>query len=121
MTEVQGSINLCLPSVVLNKLLRRPKDPRPRRSTESRARMQHLLRDAVFDASLQFPTMRLNARALADLIPGKLLYLPLARQSSAELHIAAQPLFQAMPVRMGENRGAQLSSFVSAFTSRETP
>lgn len=70
--------------------------------------------DAPFDSSLQFPPVRLNARALAELLPGKVLALPLARQSSAELYVAGRPLFEAIPVRLGEDRAAQLKSYVSS-------
>jgi flagellar motor switch protein FliM len=113
MAEVQGSINLCLPSVVLNALHRRFSDGNSRlrrRSQGDRERLQRLLSGAVYDSSLQFPVMRLNARALADLAADKVLPLPLARQSSAQLRIAGRPLFEAMPVRLGERRGAQLKA-----------
>jgi len=111
MSEVQGSLNLCLPSVVLNTLLRRSTcDRQRRRSAETRARLGHLLMEAGFASSLQFPPMGINARALAELAPGKVLALPLARQSSAELRIGGQAFYQAMPVRLGGNRGAQLKT-----------
>jgi flagellar motor switch protein FliM len=120
MAEVQGSVNLCMPSVVLNTLLRRAINDRPRRrSLETRLRLQQLLMDAAFDSSLQFPSVRLNARALAELVPGKVLPMPLARQSSAELRVAGRPLFEAMPVRLGEHRGAQLKSFALAIQHEE--
>jgi len=115
MAEVQGSLNLCLPSTVLSTLLRRPVNDRPRqRSSNARAHLQERLMDAPFDSSLQFPPVRLNARALAELLPGKVLALPLARQSSAELYVAGRPLFEAIPVRLGEDRAAQLKSYVSS-------
>jgi len=117
MNEVQGSIHLCLPAVVLSTLLRRPASERRRhRSGDTRMRLQHLLLGAGYDASLQFPSMQLNARALADLTPGKLLPLPLARQSTAELRVAGLPLFEAMPVRMGDRRGAQIKFFAPGAT-----
>lgn len=113
MAEVQGSLNLCLPSVALSTLLRRPVDTRPRqRSADARAQLQQRLMDAAFDSSLQFPPVRLNGRALAELLPGKVLPLPLPRQSSAELCIAGRPLFEAIPVRLGEDRAAQLKSYL---------
>lgn len=113
MPEAQGSLNLCLPSVVLNTILRRliaERDRPRRRSTEARHRLSHLMAEAQFGAVLQFPPMRLNAGELAGLVPGKVLRLPLGRQSAAELRVGGLPLFQALPVRSGELRGAQLSS-----------
>jgi flagellar motor switch protein FliM len=111
MPEAQGSLNLCLPSVVLNTILRRliaERDRPRRRSTEARERLSLLMSDAQFGAVLQFPPMRVNAGDLAALAPGKVLRLPLARQSAAELRIGGLPVFQALPVRSGEHRGAQV-------------
>jgi flagellar motor switch protein FliM len=111
MPEAQGSLNLCLPAVVLNTILRRliAERDRPRRqSAETRARLSLLMTEARFGAALQFPAMRLNAGELAQLAPGKVLRLPLARHSAAELRVGGLPIFQALPVRTGEQRGAQV-------------
>jgi flagellar motor switch protein FliM len=111
MPEAQGSLNLCLPSVVLNTILRRliaERDRPRRRSTEARQRLSMLMADARFGAVLQFPPMRLNAGELAELGPGKVLRLPLARNAAAELRVGGLPIFEAQPVRSGEFRGAQV-------------
>jgi flagellar motor switch protein FliM len=111
MPEAQGTLNLCLPSVVLNTILRRliAEHDRPRRrSLDTRNRMASLLSDAEFGAVLQFPPMRLNAAELARLAPGKVLRLPLARSASAEIRIGGLPLFHAQPVRAGDRRAAQV-------------
>jgi flagellar motor switch protein FliM len=117
MPEAQGSLNLCLPAVVLNTILRRliAERDRPRRqSAETRARLGLLMADAKFGAALQFPAMRLNAGELAQLAPGKVLRLPLARNSAAELRVGGLPIFQALPVRTGEQRGAQVKGHTVA-------
>jgi len=111
MPEAQGSLNLCLPAVVLNTILRRliAERDRPRRqSVEARARLSLLMAEAQFGAALQFPAMRLNAGELAQLTPGKVLRLPLARHAAAELRVSGLPIFQALPVRTGDLRGAQV-------------
>jgi flagellar motor switch protein FliM len=111
MPEAQGSLNLCLPSVVLNTILRRlitERDRPRRRSTEARARLSLLLEEARFGAVLQFPSMRVNAGELAELAPGRVLRLPLVRHSAAELRVGGLPIFHALPVRSGEHRGAQV-------------
>lgn len=111
MPEAQGSLNLCLPSVVLNTILRRliaERDRPRRRSSETRQRLAVVMAEAQFGAVLQFPSMRLNAQELAELAPGKVLRLPLPRQSSAELRVGGLPIFSALPVRSGEHRGAQV-------------
>ncbi|HEX9198075.1 MAG TPA: FliM/FliN family flagellar motor C-terminal domain-containing protein, partial [Acidobacteriaceae bacterium] len=80
-----------------------------RRSSEARERLALLMAETQFGAVLQFPPMRLNAQELADLAPGKVLRLPLPRQSSAELCVGGLPMFNAQPVRSGEHRGAQVN------------
>ena len=111
MPEAQGSLNLCLPAVVLNTILRRliaERDRPRRRSAESRQKLESLMAEAQFGAVLQFPTMRLNARELACLKPGTVLRLPLPTQAIAELRVGGLPIFHAQPVRSGEHRGAQV-------------
>ena len=49
--------------------------------------MASLMEEAQFGAALQFPTMHLNARDLADMAPGAVLRLPLPRQAVAELRV----------------------------------
>jgi flagellar motor switch protein FliM len=111
MPEAQGAMNLCLPAVVLNAILRRliTEGNRPRRqSKEARGRMRELMGDAKVSALLQFPPMRLHASELTSLMPGTILRLPLARHSAAELRIGGLRFGRAHPVRSGEHRGAQL-------------
>src|SRR5271170_8162418 len=85
MPEAQGAINICLPAVVLNAILRRliSEGDRPkRRSKEAQVRMRELIGEAKLGAVLQFPTLRLRASELAALIPGTVLRLPLAKHSA---------------------------------------
>lgn len=111
MPEAQGSLNLCLPAVVLNTILRRliaERDRPKRQSGETRARLSLLMAEAQFGAVLQFPSMRVNAGELAALTSGKILRLPLERQAAAELRIGGLPMFEGMPVRTGDQRGVQV-------------
>jgi flagellar motor switch protein FliM len=111
MPEAQGAMNLCLPAVVLNAILRRliSEGDRPkRRSKEAQARVRELIGETKFEAALQFPSMRLPARELAALMPGTVLRLPLPKHSTSELRMGGLPFGRAYPVRTGEHRGAQL-------------
>jgi flagellar motor switch protein FliM len=111
MPEAQGAMNLCLPAVVLNAILRRliSEGDRPkRRSKEAHARIRELMGEAKLGAVLQFPVMRLRAGELAALEPGMILRLPMPKHSTSELRIGGLQFRQAHPVRMGEHRGAQL-------------
>jgi flagellar motor switch protein FliM len=114
MPEAQGTLNLCLPAVVLNTILRRmiaERDRPRRRSSEAHVKISSRMVEAHFGAALQFPTMSLNARDLADMVPGKVLRLPLPRQAMAEFRVGGMPLFYAQPVRSGEHRGVQIKGF----------
>ena len=113
MPEAQGTINLCLPSVVLNTILRKliaEHARRRQRTPEMVARLRDLLGETTVGAVMQFPPVRLPARELAALAPGHVLRLPLPRHSPAELRVAGLSLSQARAVRMGEHRGARLES-----------
>jgi flagellar motor switch protein FliM len=117
MPEVQGSLSLCLPAVVLNTILRRliaERDRPRRRSMESRDRISVLMGEARFGGVLQFPPLRLNAGELAALVPGKVLRLPLARNAASELRVGGLPIFQAIPVRSGDHRGVQVQGHTLA-------
>jgi flagellar motor switch protein FliM len=123
MPEAQGSLNVCLPSVVLNTILRRliaERDRPRRRSMESRERLGVLMSEAYFGGVLQFPPMRLNAGELAALAPGKVLHLPIARQASGELRVGGLPIFEALPVRSGDHRGAQVKGHTAAAERQNT-
>jgi flagellar motor switch protein FliM len=111
MPEAQGAMNLCLPAVVLNAILRRliAEGDRPkRRSKEAHARIRELMGEAKIGAVLQFPALRLRASDLAALAPGTVLRLPLPKHSTSELRIGGLQFGRAHPVRTGEHRGAQL-------------
>jgi flagellar motor switch protein FliM len=115
MPEAQGAINICLPAVVLNAILRRliSEGDRPkRRSKEARARVRELMGEAKLGAVLQLPAMRLPAKELAALAPGYVLRLPLPQHTVSELRVAGLEFGLAHPVRAGEHRGAQLAGSV---------
>jgi flagellar motor switch protein FliM len=104
-------MNLCLPAVVLNAILRRliSEGDRPkRRSKEAHKRIRELIGEAKVGAALQFPVMRLRGSELAALEPGTVLRLPLAKHSASELRVGGLRFGRAHPVRTGEHRGAQL-------------
>jgi flagellar motor switch protein FliM len=111
MPEARGSINLCLPSVVLNTILRKliaVQARRTQRTAEMTARLREQVGEATVGAVLQFPPVRLAARELAALAPGQVLRLPLPRHAAAELRVGGLALSRARAVRMGEHRGARL-------------
>lgn len=117
MPEAQGTINLCLPAVVLNAILRRliSEGDRPRRrSKEAHARVRELMGSVKIATQLQFPPMRLRASDLVALSAGTILRLPLSRYSASELRVGGLAFGPAYPVRTGEHRGAQLDGWSAA-------
>lgn len=111
MPEASGGLNLCLPTVVLNAILREmvADRERPRRRVEEvETKLRELLGEVSFGTVLQFPPLRLLARDLVNMAPGTILKLPLPRHSVADFRVAGVPLAKARPVRIGEHRGAQI-------------
>ena len=111
MPAAQGVLNLCLPAVVLNTILRRliaERDRPRRRSAEVRTRMRELLGEVSVGTVLQFAPVRLSAREVGSLAVGTVVRLPVPRHAPAELRVGGLALGRARPVRMGEHRGARM-------------
>ena len=98
MPEASGVVNLCLPSVVLNTILRKliTEHSRPRRrSAEMQTRVRELVGETALGAVLQFPPVRIRAQELASLAPGSVLRLPVPRHAAAELRVGGLALGRA--------------------------
>ncbi len=116
MPGVQGELNFCLPAVVLNSILRQlaAERDRPRRqSPETIVRIRDLAGATTVGMVLQFTPMKLMARELASLAPGKILRLPLSRYETADLCVGGLPIARAHPVRSAEHRGAQIVHLIA--------
>ena len=124
MPEVQGVLNLCLPAVVLNAILRRliAEGDRPRRrSKDAESRIRELMGRAKMGVALQLPSMRLRASDIASLEPGKVLRLPMARHESSEIRAGGLYMGRARPVRSGDHRGAVLDNIHGQQMIRQMP
>ena len=69
MEQAQGVLNLCLPAVVLNAILRRliAEGDRPqRRSSDTAMRMRQLMSSAKAELTLRLPSMRLRASLMSS-------------------------------------------------------
>jgi flagellar motor switch protein FliM len=111
MPESSGLLNLAFPAVVANTILRRLTGDwggRRRHATEARMRIERSARQVAFGATLQLPSVRIEARDLMDLAVGKLVALGLAANVDAELRAGGQLLFHARPVQHGAHRGARV-------------
>lgn len=115
MQEVQGMLNFCLPAT-LNSILRQlasEQDRRRRPSPENQTRIRELVGKTTVGTTLRFTPMRLHAKELASLAPGKVLRLPMSRYETAELCVGGVPMARAHAVRSAEHRGAQVVSMIS--------
>jgi flagellar motor switch protein FliM len=113
MASVQGALNLCLPAVVFNAILRLlvAERDRPRRqSREAQMRLRELVGETQVGMVLQLTPVKLPARDLVGLAPGKILRLPLSRYELPELCVGGLPMARAHPVRTAEHRGAQIAA-----------
>jgi flagellar motor switch protein FliM len=113
MPESSGLLNLAFPAVVANTILRRLTGEwggRRRHAADSRERIERAASRLSFGATLQLPSVRIEARELEDLAVGKLIRLNLAANTSAELRAGGQQLFHAQPVRLGPHRGARIEA-----------
>jgi flagellar motor switch protein FliM len=111
MTEVQGVLNICLPAVVLNAILRRliSEGDRPRRRpADAAARVRQLMASSRADLTLQLPVMRVRATEIASLAPGAVLRLPTSHHHAMELRVGGLEMARARPVRSREHRAARL-------------
>jgi flagellar motor switch protein FliM len=114
MPHVQGNLNLVFPSVVSKTILRRlitdwGRQNR-RRSPEILARMGERVQHIRLRGALQLPSVRIPAAELDDLQAGSIVRLNLPASQVSELRIAGVPLFEAVPVRADQHRGAQITA-----------
>jgi flagellar motor switch protein FliM len=111
MPHGSGLLNLALPAVVANTILRRLTSDwyRRRHARETRARMEALTRQIRFGGVLQLPAVRLPAESIENLEPGTILRLGIAGNTPGEWKVGGQRIAQAYAVRRGLRRAARLS------------
>lgn len=112
MSETRGTMNLAVPAVVSNALLRKISDDasyqRPRTHLESRRQIQNKLLDCPFQVELSAPNLDVPLQALAEMVPGTVLSFPRLASTPATLLIENIRLAAAMPARVNEQRGARI-------------
>lgn len=122
MQESSGLLNLAFPAVVANTILRRLTGEwggRRRHSVESRIRVEKAAKGLTFGTVLQLPSVRVEARELENLEPGKIIRLNLAANASAEVRVGGQAVFHAQPVRTGTYRAARLGESKLEFSQAQ--
>ena len=110
--ELRGALNIALPAVVANALLRKLEAPGslgeriPSRNTRRKIRENLLETHLVADLGL--PKSPITVRELLNIQPGYILTLPRRADKPVYLNIAGKPMFEAYPVRTAGHKGARV-------------
>jgi flagellar motor switch protein FliM len=114
MSETCGTLNLAVPAVVSNALLRKISADfsyqRPRGPLEGRLQIQKKLLNCLFPVELSMPGLQVPLQNLTDLVPGQLLLFPRDAFNPAVMMLGDVPLCSATPVRLGTRRAARVLS-----------
>jgi flagellar motor switch protein FliM len=114
MSESRGTLNLAVPAVVSNALLRKISADfsyqRRRSPIEARLQIQKKLLNCFFPVELSMPHLQVPLQNLTDLAPGDL--LPFSRSASAPAVMLVDDvrLCSATPVRVNARRAARVLS-----------
>jgi flagellar motor switch protein FliM len=114
MSETRGTLNLAVPAVVSNALLRKIaadfRYERPRGPIEARLQIQKKLLNCLFPVELSMPGLQVPLQNLTDLAPGHLLLFSKDASDPAVIMLGDVRLCSATPVRVGARRAARVLS-----------
>jgi flagellar motor switch protein FliM len=112
MTDTRGTLNLAVPALVSNALLRKISADmsyqRPHSPVEARQQIQKRLLDCLFPVELSMPHLSVPLESLSELEPGSLLPFPKSAAAPALLEVEDLALCSATPVRVNVNRAARV-------------
>ncbi|MGB8012593.1 MAG: FliM/FliN family flagellar motor switch protein [Terriglobales bacterium] len=114
MAETRGTLNLAVPAVVSNALLRKISADfsyqRRRGPAEARFQIQKKMLSCLFPVELSMPGLQVPLEALTELVPGSLLPFPASASEPAVLQVEDVWLCSAAPVRVQSHRAARVLS-----------
>jgi flagellar motor switch protein FliM len=114
MPETRGTLNLAVPAVVSNALLRKISADcnyrRPTAAIDARNQIQQKLMECPFPVELSVPDLELPLQTLADLTPGTLLTFSKSASAPAVLLVDEIRVASASPVRVNSRRAARVLS-----------
>jgi len=118
MPETRGTLNVAVPAVVSNALLRKISSDysyrKPAGAQESRRKLQEKLLDCPFPVELCVPHLELPLQTLAEITPGTLLTFARSVSTPAVLVVDEVRVGSAVPVRVGSRRAARIVSIDAA-------
>jgi flagellar motor switch protein FliM len=112
MTDAHGVLNVTLPAVASNAVLRKLTaqsiySKRGSSVAQIQQIQRHLL-DGTYDLDLRLPPIPVSVRDLTDLKPGEVLLLHQPVEQPAVMYVAEKEMFSVYPVACGLLRGAQI-------------
>lgn len=114
MSETRGTLNLAIPAVVSNALLRKISADfsyqRPRSPIASRVQIQNKLLDCLFPVELSMPDLQVSLEQFSKLVPGDLLPFPKDASEPAVMMVGDVRLCLARPVQVNHHRAARVLS-----------
>jgi flagellar motor switch protein FliM len=114
MSETRGTLNLAIPAVVSNALLRKISADfsyqRRRTPIETRRRIQNKVIDCFFPVELSMPDLQVPLQNLTELAPGDLLAFSRSATAPALMMVDDVLLCSATPVRVNARRAARVLS-----------
>lgn len=124
MPDARGGLNLALPAVVSNALLRKISAEwsyqRPRTTTDSRARLKRRLLECTWPVELAANKVCAPLGSLTTLAPGSLLTFSRSAAEPASLLISGLEMFRAFPARCRDVRAARvLERFEAGYGERK--
>jgi len=124
MPDAHGVLNVTLPAVASNAVLRKLTAQSAYSKRGSSAAQVHQIRrrllDGYYQVALRLPPIPVSVRDLTDLKVGQVLRLHLPVERPAILYVAEKEMFAVYPVACGSARGAQILHRNSiALTSRK--
>ncbi len=118
-----GSFKLVFPTEFLNVLMAQIKLDQPQKKSRlwsfPAAPLRERLLDCDFDVSSELPGLRVPVRDLISLQPGMVLKLRAPVRTPGMLTVGGRGLFEAVPVRNGTQRAAQLGRRVPSTDWKE--
>jgi flagellar motor switch protein FliM len=119
MSETRGTLNLAIPAVVSNALLRKISADfsyqRRRSPAGARQQIQKKLLDCFFPVELSMSNLQVPLQNLTELVPGNLLAFTTSASAPAVMLVGDVRLCSAAPVRVGARRAARVLSLETAF------
>jgi flagellar motor switch protein FliM len=119
MSETRGTLNLAIPAVVSNALLRKISADfsyqRRRSPAGARQQIQKKLLDCFFPVELSMSNLQVPLQNLTELVPGNLLAFTKSVSAPAVMLVGDVRLCSAAPVRVGARRAARVLSLETPF------